>query len=1063
MVLFLLLGPALVSGQSTNLSLRPLPSDINGWFRLASEGYHETDNGANLFYHVEASANLSNWVEIARLHRFPPDAVQFWNGTRLPAGTNVSYTDPGSASAYRRFYRLRAVSSGTSDWKNQAATVYDKFAASMENFSWIKFALATNEPTRVYFADSSAYPLHYDFVTSRLPGFANLSRAEVDLRSLYHTNRQIYLGTLLQSSDPVWRVREYGIQLVGRDPIPAEQVRDLIKLVESAVFTPPGVVASYLPTFEQAPFVETNRHFYEANNIPLRRLDDWLRTDVIYSPGWALGRLVFVTATNVPAAYASGALRPTDILVTDGVPAELPYVSGIITLAPATPNSHVAILAQSYNVPFVYVAEQALRERIFAYLNREVVLQLPGRNQTVGGGNTLLLALDPNFDPALKAELLAQKKPPALNIRRKERFGAYTSPTSALTPQDARFFGGKAANFGLLRRVLPTNSPTPSLAISMDLWDDFMDQEMVGGSTLRMIISNRLSRFTYPPDVASVSSELSAVRSLIRTQARFTTNEQQIVLGQLASFATNRNIRFRSSSNVEDADYFSGAGLYDSFSGCSGDDFSSNTGPSLCDPTEDGPRGVFRALARVYASFYNDNAFLERLRLNINESEVGMGLLVHYSSPDDIEMANGVATVRVDAGSETAELVSQVGAVSITNPDGNSRPEKISASRYPLLGLYLGMPQGSSLVTLGDHVMSWPGDYEELTRMLFLASHAYETSNSRPGVVLDFEYKKVQPGRLELKQVREVPSLVTTQQQAAYLLNERITFATVQRSYPTWDLTSAHRLKSRWTFETRSLQFTTSNLLGGFLTDATVEWISGERVVTNTLAGLSNLSYRVEEEVPRVPTMFYSWQGISAAGPATFTLKASHWYPFMSPQENPILHLSDPFFNFMWSVEYEAPVWFVLHPFRFGTFELVGLAPLQTNSPTEVARVLNYDQGGSGGATNVSIQSRYYIGNNHFYQGEAPLFRFEETRISGLTSEPIVLRGFFSQTWYSGHRQYSEWFLFEPHLEEGISPALLRELEAKDIRLIFLQMANEDTASTNRLVTFGTHAAGPLP
>jgi phosphoenolpyruvate-protein kinase (PTS system EI component) len=73
---------------------------------------------------------------------------------------------------------------------------------------------------------------------------------------------------------------------------------------------------------------------------------------------------VFVTATNIRAAYANGMLRPTDILLTDGVPAELPYVAGIITFAAATPNSHVAILAQSYDVPFVFIADQSMRERI---------------------------------------------------------------------------------------------------------------------------------------------------------------------------------------------------------------------------------------------------------------------------------------------------------------------------------------------------------------------------------------------------------------------------------------------------------------------------------------------------------------------------------------------------------------------------------------------------------------------------------------------------------------------------------------------------------------------------
>jgi len=1063
MALFLLLASHPLSAQSTNLTLRPLPPDPNGWFHFKTDGYHETDHWTNLIYNVEASADLSNWVAIARLHRLPPDRIEYWNGTRVPAGTNLSYIDPGSGSSTRRFYRIRAMPPDTLDWKNQMAALADPFSLWMQDLSWVKFVISTHEPTRVYFADSSDYDLHYHFVTNRIPGFSNLSREEVDLRSQYNANRQLYLGTILQPADGVSRLREYGIQFVGREPIPPEKVRELFNVVRSAVLSPPGVIATYLPTFEQSPSAEANRAFFEANGLSLRRAEDWIRTDTIYSAGWALGRLVFVSATNIAAAYADGTLRPTDILLTDGVPAELPFVAGIISLVPATPNSHVAILAQSYKVPFVSIADTAMRARVLSLTNRDVLLQVPGRQvQASVGANILLFPLDADFDPALKAELLALKEPPPLNIRRKQRFGAYTSPTTALRPEDGRFFGGKAANFGLLRRVLPTNSPTPSLAVSMDLWDDFMDQ-VRGATTLRADISNRLSRFIYPPNVAEVKSELATIRAIIRNQTTFTSQQQQTILAALGPFATNRNIRFRSSSNVEDADYFSGAGLYDSFSGCSGDDLSGNTGPSICDPSEDGPRGVFRAIRRVYASFYNDNAFLERLRLNINESEVGMGLLVHYSAPDDIEMANGVATVRMGPGgsTDTATLVSQLGSVSITNPDGNSSPEEVWAGSYQLLGLLLGFTRGSSLVLLGDHVMNWPTDYENLARLLFLAGNAYVADNPGPQPVLDFEYKKLQPGILEIKQVREVPSLVNTQQIAVYLLNERQSFATLQQSTAAWDFASTHRLKSRWTFETRNVQLATSNLHDGFFTDIIVEYISGDRVVTNTLAGFSNLAYRVEEPlVPGIPAAIYSWRVDSAAGPATFTLSAAHWYPYALPQQNPVAHLADFDFTLRLTVDYDDPVSFV---FRSpGTFENILIGPLHTNSPVEVVRVLQYEQGGSG-PTNVTISSRYAIGNNHLYQGEPPLFRFEETRITGFTSQPIVLRGFFSQSWYSGHRQYVEHFLFEPHLEEGIAPALLQELEAKNIRMIYLYMANEDISSTNSLVTFSSRALGPFP
>ena len=56
--------------------------------------------------------------------------------------------------------------------------------------------------------------------------------------------------------------------------------------------------------------------------------------------------------------------------------------------------------------------------------------------------------------------------------------------------------------------------------------------------------------------------------------------------------------------NVEDSEHFTGAGLYDSYSGCLMDDLDGDsTGPSQCDPAEPQERGVFRAIHKVYASF----------------------------------------------------------------------------------------------------------------------------------------------------------------------------------------------------------------------------------------------------------------------------------------------------------------------------------------------------------------------------------------------------------------------------------------------------------------------------
>jgi len=65
----------------------------------------------------------------------------------------------------------------------------------------------------------------------------------------------------------------------------------------------------------------------------------------------------------------------------------------------------------------------------------------------------------------------------------------------------------------------------------------------------------------------------------------------------------------------------------------------------LCNAAQAEERGALRAIAKAYASFFNDNAVHERLRRGVDESRAKMGLLVHVSFDDDIEVANGVAVI----------------------------------------------------------------------------------------------------------------------------------------------------------------------------------------------------------------------------------------------------------------------------------------------------------------------------------------------------------------------------------------------------------------------------------
>ena len=94
---------------------------------------------------------------------------------------------------------------------------------------------------------------------------------------------------------------------------------------------------------------------------------------------------------------------------------------------------------------------------------------------------------------------------------------------------------------------------------------------------------------------------------------------------------------------------------------------------------------MLKAIEKVFASFYNDNAWLERLRFGIKESTVGMAILVHENAPDPDEMANGVATIKRSRFNSSIEfqfnLVTQLGAVSVTNPEGGAKPEVVEGGQ----------------------------------------------------------------------------------------------------------------------------------------------------------------------------------------------------------------------------------------------------------------------------------------------------------------------------------------------------------------------------------------------
>lgn len=700
---------------------------------------------------VERSEDLRGWAEFARV----------WEQLQ-------PYGDWSFSSQRARFYRVQSLGLRVEDdWSNQLAASMGLLfkpgaGTGLAATATVKWTLLLSEPDRVYFQNSVKYPYHFQFARARLPGYATMSTLEYYAQALYASDAQrMVVGSVLRAPDP--QVRELGIEVTGAEPFPAAKVVEWVESVRRRLSVEPGWRVFYLPSTEQRAETEANRLLFAARGIEVASLERWAAANACYSTGWALGRLTYVPATEIQAALSDGRLGFGDILVTDRVLAELPVLAGYVCLEAATPNSHVALLARSLLLPFGYANSAGLKAEIASLHGREVLLvagETNGVCQLSFQDTTGLLT------PERRAEILASKRGGPLEITPKATKGAFTVAMDELTPADIRYVGGKAANFGFLRRSLPGDSPHPVMAITFDLWDAYLAQPVGDGQDLREFIAGRLASHTYPPNVTTLRADLEAVRDAIEDTADFTASQRaSIIVALQHAGLRGAKIRFRSSTNVEDSESFSGAGLYDSYSGCLEDDTDDgNGGPSRCDPAEPRERGVFRAMRKVYASFYNENAFLERLRHGVNEAEVGMAILVHFSVPDSNEMANGVATLEVDkrdgARTATVRIVSQLGAASVTNPDVSLRPEVVTAAYAgeDTSEALLTLAETSSLTQNGVPVMRWETDYRTLLAQLNTAALAYEAYYSaKASYELDFEYKRVVPGEVSLKQIRAVP------------------------------------------------------------------------------------------------------------------------------------------------------------------------------------------------------------------------------------------------------------------------------------------------------------------
>ncbi len=565
--------------------------------------------------------------------------------------------------------------------------------ASIPGARSIKTIVDRLDDSTLYFINSRKYPVHYDFASALLSGNGLPivpPLGQFNQTEYYSPDRRFLLGALTYYAGPdrwVYEIAPY-------DTATPEMIAAAYGAIADNVFV--GDVLYFHPTSEA---IETAAAALPASVRVITT--DQLFADIDYQPlnlGTSMGRLAFARAEDVEDAYVSF----RDIVVLDAVPNDISVTAGIVTEAFQTPLSHINVLSQNRGTPNMSLRGAFSDPTLRALDGKWVEL-------TVG-------PFEFSVREVTQAEADAwwdAHRPPPLGVPDLDlSVTSLTDIRDLLLPDkslreslDAAIpaFGGKASHYaGLLDLGAVVNAPE-AFGIPVYFYRKFMTDN--GFDTQ---IDEMLADPTFRSDPAVRDQRLEALRDAMKA-APLDPAFEQMVLDKLAADYPGVRMRFRSSTNAEDLDGFTGAGLYTSKTG---------------DPN-DPEAPVADAIRKVWASVWKFRAFEEREFRGIDHTAVGMALLVHRSFPD--EEINGVALTANIFDRRCAEpgfyINAQAGEASVVKPEPGVTTDQL-VYHYAFPGHVVVWLSHSNLIPQGQSSVMTRAQTRKLGDAL-AAIHAY--------------------------------------------------------------------------------------------------------------------------------------------------------------------------------------------------------------------------------------------------------------------------------------------------------------------------------------------------
>jgi len=569
------------------------------------------------------------------------------------------------------------------------ALASEPLAPSIPGARSVKTSIDREVDYALQFQNSVRFPVHWDFLSKNRSAGQGLPRVPVldqfNRSEYYSPSRRFLLGALTHYEGP----DKWAYEITPYDTSDAEMIRTAYEQIQRSTFL--GQDLYFHPTSLNV----------EATAEALPKSVRLLTTDELFAGidyqalnlGESIGRLRFVPAAELEQSYVTY----RDIVVLDHVPNDISVTQGIITAEFQTPLSHINVLSQNRGTPNMGLRGAMEDPELRALEGQWVRLRVEASAYTV-------VAVDQDEADAWwedhRPKVVAV---PGIDESVTELYDIGRIVPDSVAPADllsaikqgTRAFGGKAANYSVLSRVPGVVVPQ-AFAVPVYYYKQFMREHG---------LDERLR--TWLADDAFVNDPIERDRRLAALRAEMQTlplnaDFERLLRDKLSLEYAGVRMRFRSSTNAEDLDGFTGAGLYTSKSG------------DLNDP--DSP--IADAVREVWASVWFFRAFEERSYRGIDHEAVAMALLVHRSFPD--EEANGVALTNNPfdpKGLDPAFYVNvQVKGVSVVQPEPGINSEEF-LYYYELENQPVSYLAQSSLIRAGAHVLEL-GQVQELGRAL---------------------------------------------------------------------------------------------------------------------------------------------------------------------------------------------------------------------------------------------------------------------------------------------------------------------------------------------------------